>query len=534
MKKIVYIIAGAAIVLASSCKKYLDINENPNSVVTSTADLVLPQAIVGTAAITHGDYNTGIGADLMYRANAGGFSGFGTVISYDWTTGSFTAAWSDTYDNVNDYKYIKDNTEGKLNYIYFNAVARIMSAYMMGMLVDQYGDIPYTDAWKGAGNVAPKYDKAEAIYKDLAAQLDTGIALINTGLANPLAVIAFTSATDPLYCQSNTPNMAAWKQFANTVKLRLVVRAGGKVTFNNTNFTTDGFITNDAIVNPLYRKEAGKISPIFPYSATNAATTSSRLPSTYIVSFYDGVKLTDTKRGLVTFRTWPNPPSNQLGNETNPNPPSSPTPNSWVKGAIVPATGLHGAPSGTSYGNVGIMKDYTQGVPLITLAEAFFLQAEAVARGYITGDANALFNKGVEASFAYLYKDGTGNVPATAPYNNPAADATAYRAANPTSYLANYNLATSLEQRIEAIITQKYIAFHGISMHEAWNDYRRTGYPAVTGTGPTQTFVSNVSLATRPDRFPTRFLYPSTEYNTNAANIPTGVDKFKTLMFWAK
>jgi hypothetical protein len=46
------------------------------------------------------DYSNGIGADLMYRANAGGFSGFGTVISYDWTTGSFTAAWSDTYDNA--------------------------------------------------------------------------------------------------------------------------------------------------------------------------------------------------------------------------------------------------------------------------------------------------------------------------------------------------------------------------------------------------------------------------------------------------
>jgi hypothetical protein len=40
MKKIVYVIAGAAIVFASSCKKYLDINENPNSPTASTADLV--------------------------------------------------------------------------------------------------------------------------------------------------------------------------------------------------------------------------------------------------------------------------------------------------------------------------------------------------------------------------------------------------------------------------------------------------------------------------------------------------------------
>jgi hypothetical protein len=243
--------------------------------------------------------------------------------------------------------------------------------------------------------------------------------------------------------------------------------------------------------------------------------------------------LNDQKRGFAVFRNWPNPPSNQLGNETNPTPPNSPVPNSWIKG-LQPVPGGTITLNGTTYGQ-GIMKDYTQGVPLITAAESYFLQSEAVVRGYITGDAKALFNKGIEASFTYLYKDAAGNIPASSVLNNPGTDATAYRTANtqPTD-LANFDLALTTEQKVEAIITQKYIANNMISMHEAWNEYRRTGYPAVTGTGPTQTFVSNVSVATRPDRFPTRFLYPSTEYNTNSANVPTGVDKFKTLMFWAK
>jgi hypothetical protein len=532
MKKIVYVIAGAAIVFASSCKKYLDINENPNSPTSSTADLVLPQALAGSAAITNADYSNGIGADLMYRANAGGFSGFGTVISYDWTTGSFTAAWSDTYDNLNDYKYIKDNTEGKPAYIYFNAVARIMTSYMYAMLVDQYGDIPFTEALQGKGNISPKYDKGEDIYKSIASQLDTAIILINTGLANALSVTPFTLASDPLFSQGG-PNMVSWKQFANTVKLRMIVRAGGKVSFANTTFSSDGFLGADAMVNPGYTKTAGKISPIFPYSATNAATSSSRLPSTYVVSFYDGTKLNDQKRGFAVFRNWPNPPSNQLGNETNPTPPNSPVPNSWIKG-VQPIPGGTITLNGTTYLGQGIMKDYTQGVPLITAAESYFLQSEAVVRGYITGDAKALFNKGIDASFTYLYKDATGNIPASSVLNNPTQDASDYRTANTTNRLANFDLALTTDQKVEAIITQKYVALNMISMHEAWNEYRRTGFPAVTGTGPTQTFVSNVSVATRPDRFPTRFLYPSTEYNTNSANVPTGVDKFKTLMFWAK
>jgi hypothetical protein len=305
--------------------------------------------------------------------------------------------------------------------------------------------------------------------------------------------------------------------------LRLIVRAGNKVSFNNKTFTADGFLTNDAMVNPGYTKVAGKISPIFPYSATSTASASSRLPSTYVVGFYDGTKIDDAKRGAATFKVWPNPPNNQLGNETNPNPPNSPVPNSWFNGT-----------NGTTYNKVGIQKDYIQGVPLITAAESYFLQAEAVVRGYITGDATALFNKGIEASFAYLYKDGTGVVPATGAYSNPTGDATAYRTANVTKKLVNFSLNLTEEEKIEAIITQKYIALHGISMHEAWNEYRRTGYPKSVGTAASTSIASIVSLATRPDRMPTRFPYPSSEFNTNSANVPTGIDKFSTLIFWAK
>ncbi len=444
MKKLINIITATALIFSASCKKgYLDINTNPNSATSSSPDLVLPQAIVGTAAITHSDYNTGVGADLMYRANAGGFSGFGTAISYDYTTGSFTAQWADSYDNLNDYRYILDNTRGIDKYVYFNAVARIMWAYNFQLLVDTYDDIPYSQALRGAGNISPKYDKGTDIYKDLAAQIDTAITLINTGLANALSVTPFTVASDPLFSQTAPPNMVGWKQFANTIKLRLIIRAGGKVTFNNTNFSADGFLTNDAMVNPGYTKIAGKISPIFPYSATNTASTSSRLPSTFIVSFYDGTKLNDAKRGNAVFKVWPNPPNNQLGNETNPNPPNSPVPNSWFKGT-----------NGTTYDKVGIMKDFNQGVPLITATESYFLQAEAVVRGLITGNAKTLFNKGIETSFTYLYKDGAGVVPATGTYSNPVGDAAAYITANATSPLVNFDLATTNEQKIEAIITQ--------------------------------------------------------------------------------
>jgi hypothetical protein len=521
MKKILYIVMGAVVLFSASCNKFLDINQDPNRVTDNTPELVVPQALTGTASIINIDFNS-YGADLMYRANAGGFSGFGTFISYDYTTGSLTNLWANTYDNLEDYKYVKDQTEGNSRLVYYNAIARIMTAYDFQLLVDTYNDVPYSQALQGAAIISPKYDKAEDIYKDLAAQIDTAIALINTGLANSLTVLPLTTASDPLFSQAG-PNMVLWKQFANTIKLKLVVRAGGKVPFNNTTFSNDGFLINDALVNPGYAKVSGKQNPIWPYTITNTASASSRLPSFFAMSFFDGSKINDAKRANAFFRSYPTTPGNQLGNETNPNPSSSVTPNYWFKGT-----------SATVYDKAGIYKGFDAGTPLLLAAESYLLQAEAIARGIITGDAAAAFNKGIEASFTYLYKDNTGAVPGTGAYSAPAADATAYRTANATNPLVNFTLATTLEQKVEAIITQKYIALMMIHSHEAFNEYRRTGYPRVTGSGPKETMASTVSLSTRPDKMPTRILYPNTEFNTNTGNVPKEVDKFNSLIFWAK
>jgi len=277
------------------------------------------------------------------------------------------------------------------------------------------------------------------------------------------------------------------------------------------------------MINPGFAKITGKQNPIWPYSVTNTASASSRLPSYFSLSFFDGTKISDPKRGNAIFRNFPSTPANQLGNETNPTPPSSVVPHYWFKGT-----------SATVYDKAGIYKGFDAPLPLFLAAESYFLQAEAIVRGIITGDATTAFNKGIEASFTYLYKDNTNTVPATGVYSAPVADATAYRTANATNPLVNFALAASTEQKIEAIITQKYIALTLIHSHEAWNEYRRTGYPKVTGSGPTQTMASTVSVSTRPDKMPTRVLYPASEFNTNAQNVPKDINKFGSLIFWAK
>lgn len=531
MKNKLSIILFCIIITGASCKKYLDINVNPNSATSSTPDLVLPQAIA-TTANNSVNFNFYGGQIAGYFANAGGVSGWGAIITYDYTSADFKGLWTSTYDNLNDYQYVINQTTGSPLYAYFNAAARIMKSYNFQLLIDTYGDVPYTDAFKGNSNLQPKYEKATDLYKELANQLDSAINIIKAAQAQTdpsLKPKAFTSASDIMFAA----DMTKWKQFASTIKLKLMLRGAGKVTFANTTFDASGFLITDAIVNPGYAKIAGKQNPFWDYFAYNSAGTvqtrgGQYIPTPFILSFYNSKKLLDAKRGAVVYKTWAGTngsttPTNQLGYVMPDAALGDKNANSWYKGT-----------SATAYTKEGIFKGFDAGQPLMLAAESYLLVAEGNVRG-LTGaaaDAKGNFNKGIENSFRYLYKDNTSTVPAT---KDPVADAAAYITANTTSYLANFDLALTLDQKIEAIIDQKYIALNMIFGNEAWNEFRRTGYPKITAgsSDPLLSFASLTSSATTVNKLPTRILYPDTEFKYNQNNVPKGVSPFTSKIFWA-
>lgn len=519
MKKLNFLLFLGIMVVGVSCKKYLDINSNPNQATSATPALILPQALTATAGNLNG-FNS-YGAQLVgYMANAGGYGGFGTSITYNFSTSDNQGRWSSTYDNLEDYQAILDQTSGKPELSYFDAVARIMRAHGFQLLVDAYNDVPYNDALKGASNLTPTYTDAKVIYKDLADQLDTAIADINKGA--DIAGITPLGSSDVLF----DGDLNKWKQFANTLKLRLLVRGNGKVTFSNSTFDDAGFLTDDALINPGYTRDNGRQNPKwntwgFGYSGSDA--NKAWMPNTFVLAFYKGPKLIDSGRGAAIYYTYPSTASNRLGIESS-SLTSSPSGSFWY-----PSSNRDGKSAGNT---TGVLKGPEAGMPVITAAESHFLQAEAILRGIITsGDAETEFNNGIVSSFNYLYQLPNGDVS-----GDPVADANTYMADNADNYLVNFALATSLDQKIEAIITQKYIALNMVNSDEAWNEYRRTHYPTIVntpGATGTQTFASSVSESTRPDKLPTRILYPTSEGSYNSANVPKGITPFTSTIFWA-
>jgi hypothetical protein len=527
MKKLLFLISAGIILLSSACKKYLDINQNPNSATSGTPEVVLPQALAYTA-VNISSFNT-YGSQLVgFCANAGGYGGFGSSVTYNISNATSTGLWTNTYDLLTDFQYIISQTDTLPDYGYFNAAARIMKVMNFQLLVDTYNDIPYTTALKGIGDLTPVYDDAKKIYADLAVQLDSAISTINrtsAAASGSTSNVKRLGSSDPMF----NGDMTLWLKFANTVKLRLFIRARGIVTFANTNFDPAGFLTSDALVNPGYTKDNGRQNPSWSswvYTYTGGAIGRSWIPARFAIGFYNGYKLSDY-RGDAIYYNFPSTASNQLGFESN-SVPNAPTGGAWLSGANA-GSDRSAASAGNS---IGIFKSPRSGQPILLAAESYFLQAEAVLRGIISDNAKALFDNGVLASYKYLYlkPDGT--------YDNnwiPALDYADYLENNPGSYLVHFDLATNLDQQIEAIITQKYIALNFIHGHEAWNEYRRTHYPAIVNgsNDPYLTFASTQSVSTRPDKLPTRLLYPNTESANNPSNMPKGISPFSSFIFWA-
>ena len=169
-----------------------------------------------------------------------------------------------------------------------------------------------------------------------------------------------------------------------------------------------------------------------------------------------------------------------------------------------------------SYIGTGLAKSASQPQWLITSVENMFMYAEAVARGWLPGDARQAYENAVRESFVWL------GVP------NPVTAAETYMTGHP---IANWAFAgTTVAQQVRFIGYQKYIAMAGFNPLEAWNLYRRL-----------DVLTTNPPLSVHPDKLgngnlPIRYLYPSTEYavNTESVLAQGTINMFTSKVFWDK
>ncbi|MFD0942150.1 SusD/RagB family nutrient-binding outer membrane lipoprotein [Pedobacter boryungensis] len=490
-------------------KNFLDINSNPNIPTTTTPELVLPAALTNTGAAVNNNLNV---LGNLLTGNWGqspDFLFYQPQETYQLTPNTYDAVWTSIYaGGLNDYKYVENQaiTTGKKNAI---AISKIMQAYNFQLLVDTWGDIPFSDALKGAAGTTPKYDKAEDVYDGILAMIDAGIASINTaaGADNPSA------SSDIMFGGSNvTTAMAKWLRFANTLKLRVLLRqslipsratkvAAGFASLAGQSFLNAG---ENAGVNPGYINQAGKYNPLYGQIGFNVAgAETSNYQATRANKYAVDFLLANADPRISLLYRAAVKPVDPLATYVGVYPGTTATPT--TKKDNYSAVGAGVLPSSANSG-------FSKSAYLLTAAEGFFLQAEAYLKGYLPGGAAAAqtaYQTGIEESFKLL--------------GSTAAAANTYYTSS-TQPLVNWVAATTAGSQFEAIITQKWIANNGFNGNEAWAEYRRTGFPTNIPIG-----LNNSSGGKLPLRMP----YPQNEMSTNGPNVPV-INIFTDKIFWEK
>jgi len=341
------------------------------------------------------------------------------------------------------------------------AVAKILMAWAYQNVTDVWGDIPYSEAINDEF-LNPKYDTQEEIYDGLIADLNSAQSMINT---SPSIALQGDLIFDG--------DMEMWDAFAESLKIRIAMRltevndAKAKSLIVAADFGK-AFSTASDYARFDHLATEDEANPIYIDNVVIAGADYFACANTFI----------DALNGLNDPRVaaFANPAEN---------------------------SGLY---VGQPYGIAGSGSDVDVSLPgdkyaaqtapsiLMTAAEILFAKAEAIQRGYISGDAASTYNEAIRVSFLY----------------NGIAESEL------VAYLAQDGVKYDAANWKELIGTQKWICLFAQGI-QGWAEWRRLDYP-VLSPGPAAVISS----------IPRRRAYTSSEYATNRENVEEAVARLAT------
>ena len=514
----------------TGCKKFLDVNKNLNDPTAVPVSLLLSNCernIASNVAL-----GTGLGNTMaIYTHQITGRVGADRY-------GAGSAGWDGLYSAITNLNVIiKQGTE-ETRFAYAG-IAKILKAYAFSILVDVYGDVPYSEYDKFADGITqPKFDLGKDIYPQLIALIDEGIADID----NPAPNASKPAADDYIY----KGNLTNWKKAARTLKLKMYTQV--RRVQNVTTQVTALLATPANLINS---QAESFMMPYGPFGTTddrhpafgdyNATQRGGQLFSPWIFEIMKG-----KNPGILTGTTDPRIPY-YVYNQKSPLGGSNPTPencteyrdggfisiyfgsngncrdgsnsNTYSLLGLYPAGGRYDDGAAIAINTITPLKAGTGALPhqFITYADRLYLEAELINAGVISGDQKAVFSKALDESFAQMdhiitnfIKPSSAGTPQTVPLIATLAATTTYK----TDVLAAFDAGTAAK-KLEYIMTEKWINRIENPV-DNYTDYRRTGYPVLFAPAPAGT----VSSVTGPDGKVTPVqcdrLYPwSLPFNTN-------------------
>lgn len=404
------------------------------------------------------------------------------------------------------------------------AVGEIIKVLTMQRITDAYGPIPYSKIGED-GKLATPYDSQEQVYNKMLEELDTAIATLTENQTEN-----FTPTADLVY----GGNVISWIKLANSLKLRMAMRLAN-------------------VAPTLAQQKAEEVAQhsigAFAENADNALMPIAITNPFRVIMYEYNDGDSRVSADITSYMNGYQDPRREKYFEIS----------SFTKdeldGKKIAENGYYGLRSGIDIPTGNVVKHYANmkvaaNTKLLWMnaAEVAFLKAEGAMRGWnmgtpegvsYTNPAEGFYRKGIQLSFeqwgangAEQYMENENLRPQV--YEDPMG-------------LFSYNKSTSTisikwkgsggfdEENLERIITQKWIANFPLG-HEAWAEYRRTGYPRLM-----EAMVNNSGGRVNTSRMARRLHYPQSERTENGENLNEAISKYLsgpdtmgTDVWWAK
>ena len=527
----------------ASCNDHLtELNVNPNGVDPAIVNpnLIVASVITNTAApYLSTNYNSGPAGVMQYVQK----SGWGSDLNkYDWNS---EKDWAGSYNNLRNALHLFERSveEGME---FQQGLAIVMRAFNFGYIVDSWGDAPYNAALNAPNgeqeDLFPAFDSQETIYKGIIEELKEA----NTMLSKSLGEY---SKIDPNVDIIYNGAPSQWRKMANSLMLRYYMRVSSKlpdyakagieeIISNSGQYPIFTSNDDDATMGYIGSSDADA----WPANTTFDANGSNFSRIQLCAGFRDVLVDLNDPRIAVWFNKVKVPikvssavaedeiidgvrylnPDYMAANDMVLYGPTTWVADSEADKVIVDTMEYVGLPIASLPGDGSawnLNPNVIQGGPnvhnsaladmymeaegeflrarLISYAEVCFILAEAADKGWNVGSQQSWYEKGVEASFDTWDISGDYN-----------------------AYVAGAGVA--YDGSLEQIMVQKWIANWTVA-HEAWCDWRRTGFPTLT-----------VGLKGEREAMPLRYQYGSSEKARNADNYSAAINNLQETGFTAQ
>ena len=404
----------------SSCKKYLDINTNPNQATTPPLNGLLANVTYDAALNVYRVSNT---TSYYVQYLASSTEGSATDI-YEPIDASNT--WSNLYDNLSDaydlYKF-----SGERGATQYQGAARVLQAMDLIQLHDLWGSAPFEQAFTGEF-IRPEYDDAQAIYQDVMNYLDEGITLLQK---EGSTINLPTDNSDLIH----KGNVEKWVKTAHALKARMMNRLSKTAQYSSAAILSEveasyASISDDAAITTFSTR-----NPWAQTALDNASNLLGGWLSEHSVDAMDGTTfgITDKRIDMIASLT-------KFGDYRG-------TRNG--QGRV--GTGTDKEESYLKIG--GYYSGDNSPIQIITYEEVKFIEAEAAFRANDLTRAYNAYLAGIAANF----------------------DRLGVSAADRDAYLASAVVAVGeAGLTLQRIMEEKYKAL--FLSPETWNDARRIDY----------------------------------------------------------